>query len=802
MKLCINGEERNIENAGNLQELLQQLEVNPGTVIVEHNQQVVARHDFVSQRLESGDVVEIVHFVGGGSPEPGESGAVEGVTPSAETPAANRTHVSPKKPKRSKKTSGVQASCSLVVVESPAKAKTINKFLGKDYQVEASMGHVRDLPKSKMGIDLAQDFTPQYLVMAKAKKTVNYLKKQAKGKKGIYLAPDPDREGEAISWHLAHIFRENDEKMPIHRVFFNEITKEAVLNAFKSPREISMNLVNAQQARRILDRIVGYELSPLLWRKVSRGLSAGRVQSVALRMIVDREREIKSFQPQEYWSLEAKLSSRKEENAGKIFLAKLDKIGAEKAELKNGDETEAVRQAVLKEVFKVAKVDKSERQRRPQAPYTTSKLQQEAYNRLGFPAAKTMSIAQKLYEGIDLGKEESVGLITYMRTDSVNVAVSAVEEVVQYIRTRFGSDYLPDKPPVYKSKKGAQEAHEAIRPTSVKRDPETLKSFLNDDELRLYQLIWQKFVASQMAPAVDALVSISIVAGDKYFFKTTGRRNIFPGFSAVFVDLRSAKNKKEDAEDEEENGVAEDLPELDEGETLQLHELAGNQHFTKPPARFNDASMVKILEEKGIGRPSTYAPTIYTLLSRDYAHRAGGALVPTELGETVVDLLVQHFPKIMDYQFTAGMEEELDKVEEGEMDWVSVVRDFYGPFQQYLEVARNEMKNVRRELTPTEYVCDICGKHLVIRWGRFGKFLACSGFPECKYTRSIPTGFRCPSPDCGGELVRRKSKNKRFFYGCSNFPKCNYITNKLPKSPEEAENGEEAPKSDPEVPAS
>jgi len=787
MKLYLNGQEKNLHPGLTLKDLLAQYEVNPKTVVIERNEQVVSRDEITEIRLVEGDRIEVVQFVGGGAEEIPPVEVPAAVPPPAvKNPAAKRRRTVKKKSAKSSSdtTPSNNGATKLVIVESPAKAKTINKFLGPDFQVEASFGHVRDLPKSKMGIDVAADFAPQYIVIAKARKTVTHLRKQAKGKTEIYLAPDPDREGEAISWHLAHIFREDQTngETTIRRVVFNEITKEAVQAAFHHPREIAMNLVNAQQARRILDRIVGYELSPLLWRKVGRGLSAGRVQSVALRLIVDREREIKSFLPVEYWSLEAKLSSEKPENASKFFLSKLEKIGKEKAELKTRDQTEKIRQEILSLPFKVAKVDRHERQRRPHAPYTTSKLQQESYNRLGYPAAKTMRIAQKLYEGVELGDEGSVGLITYMRTDSVNIAVSAQKEAVDYIRKKFGEKFLPKEPPVYKSKKGAQEAHEAVRPTSARREPKAIQSYLSEEEYRLYELIWQKFLASQMTPALDEHTSISIVAGDKYFFKTTGRRNLFQGFTVLFAEAPA--EKKQEKEGEEEEPPLQETPQLTEGESLKLHELMGYQHFTKPPGRYNDASLVKMLEEKGIGRPSTYAPTIFTLLSRDYVNRKGGALIPTELGETVVDLLVEHFPKILDIEFTANMEGELDKIEEGETDWVRVLKDFYGPFEGYMVTAREQMKNLRQEPVPTEYTCDVCGKQMVIKWGRFGKFMACSGFPDCKYTRSIPTGFRCPEPDCGGDLVKRMSKNRRTFYGCSNYPKCTHISNKLPKGEE------------------
>ncbi len=674
----------------------------------------------------------------------------------------------------------------LVIVESPAKAKTINKFLGKDFKVVASMGHVRDLPKSRMAVDIEHDFTPEYIIIRRAFQTVKQLKKDAEGKEILYVAPDPDREGEAISWHLAHIFSEQDKEQKILRVEFNEITKDAVLKAFDHPRAIDMNLVDAQQARRILDRVVGYQLSPLLWRNVGRGLSAGRVQSVALRFIVDREREIRKFVPQEYWTLDAKLSASEGSAKEVVFLSRLTHVDKVKPELKGQAEIDRIKQELPKLPFQVSNIEKTEKRRKPQAPYSTSKLQQEAYSRLGFSAANTMRIAQRLYEGVELGAEGSVGLITYMRTDSVNIAASAQQEAARYIREKFGKDYLPEKPPVYKSRKGAQEAHEAIRPTSAFRIPDSLRDFLEADELKLYELIWRKFLASQMTPAVDEHTAISILAGEKYGFRTTGKRNVFLGFTAAFGEIKVEKENPKDAE-EEEVPEALELPDLKVGEKLTLHELLGEQHFTKPPARFNDASLIKLLEEKGIGRPSTYAPTISTILGRMYAERKGGAMIPTELGETVVDILVEHFPKILDAEFTALMEEELDSIEEGKAGWVKVLKDFYGPFSEYLARAQTEMKSVKQAPIPTDYKCSLCGKQLFIKFGRFGKFMACAGFPECKFTRSIPTGFFCPEPGCGGELLKRKAKGRRAFYGCSNYPKCTHVANELPKKEDAAE---------------
>jgi len=670
----------------------------------------------------------------------------------------------------------------LVIVESPAKARTINRYLGSEYVVEASMGHVRDLPKSRMGLDVNNGFEPEYIIISKARKTVSRLKKAAKGKKSIYLAPDPDREGEAISWHLSVILA--DTGADIYRVSFNEITKSAIQEAFKSPTQISKKLVDAQQARRILDRIVGYNLSPLLWKKIGRGLSAGRVQSIALRFIVEREQEIRDFKPEEYWSIQAKVSSRRTEIKDKLFHIKLDKIDGEKAEVKNKASAEAIKKELNQAPFAVAKLTTSMRRRRPQAPYTTSKLQQEAYTRLHFSAQKTMRLAQGMYEGVDIGGEEgAVGLITYMRTDSVHVSKQAHNELVKYIGETYGKEYLPDKPNTYKSKKQAQEAHEAIRPTSAFHEPEHLTKYLEADALKLYTLIWGKFVASQMKQAVDQTVTAEISAGKRYMLRATGSVNIFPGFLVVFKDVQRTEAKKEKGRDKEgdEEEDSGELPPLKEGEPLDLNELFTNQHFTKPPPRFNDASLIKLLEDAGIGRPSTYAPTIQTILYRDYVQRVSGALNPTELGETVTKLLVEHFGDIVDVNFTAYVEEELDKIEEGVLKWQDVIKEFYVPFKKDMDAAAVKIKDMRRIEIPTDYTCDVCGKPMVIKRGRFGKFIACTGFPDCKYTRSVPTGYRCPAPECEGDLIQLQSKRGQRFYGCSNYPKCRYTTNKLPK---------------------
>jgi DNA topoisomerase I len=658
------------------------------------------------------------------------------------------------------------AAKSLVIVESPAKARTINKYLGSDFKVVASMGHVMDLPRSKMGIDIENRFEPQLIVIVKARKVVSQLKKSAKGKKAIYLAPDPDREGEAIAAHLAKIL--GNGKAKIHRVTFNEITKQAVQDAFKHSSEIDESKVNAQQARRVLDRIVGYNLSPLLWKKVARGLSAGRVQSVALRLICEREKEILAFKQVEYWSIEANLESKRSEAKG-VFSAQLDKHRGKKIEIKQ----EADVQKILKELdgasFNISDVQAKPRKRHPTPPYTTSKMQQDAYNQLRYSATRTMSIAQQLYEGVDIGGEEgSVGLITYMRTDSVRVADQALEEVRSYVDKAFGKNYLPEKANHYKSKKSAQGAHEAIRPTRADRTPESLKTLLTPDQLKLYTLIWRRFVASQMKAAEFLMTSVNIDAKD-YSFKSNGQRIVFKGFLAVYPSPDEAERRKE-------------LPKLEKGEELDCHEIIPKQHFTEPPPRYSDASLIKILEEKGIGRPSTYAPTIQTITYRDYVRRKSAQLHPTELGMIVTDLLIQHFPQIMDVGFTAGMELELDEVEEGKRDWREVVKTFYQPFIDRVDAAQTEMKSVKEELSKTDEVCDKCGKPMAIKFGPHGKFLGCTGFPDCRTTKPFTTGVKCPEPNCNGQLVERRAKTGRYFYGCTNYPECRHIANKLEKA--------------------
>lgn len=728
----LNGEKRTLQDTKTLADLLKSLAIPRERVVVEHNMTIVPREELTSTQLKEGDQVEIVHFVGGGAP-----------------------------------------ATALVIVESPAKSKTINKYLGPNYEVTASMGHVIDLPKSKMGIDIENNFEPKYIVVKDKKKTLSELKKKAKNKKEIFLACDPDREGEAISWHLQNQLGKGKK---VSRVVFNEITKAAVLEAFKHPKNVNMNLVSAQQARRVLDRLVGYSLSPLLWQKVGRGLSAGRVQSVALRLIVDREREIKAFVPEEYWTIEADLKKKKGDP--KQFVAKLEKKNDEKIEVKEGKSAQAIYDSLQGVSYTVKDIRTQKKRRNPYPPFTTSKLQQGAYNVLRFPAAKTMRVAQTLYEGVEIGDEGTVGLITYMRTDSVRVAESAIKEARDYILETYGKEYLPSNPNFYRGKKNAQEAHEAIRPSSVARDPKSIEQYLTPDQFKLYSLIWQQMLSSQMTPAQVSQDSIDIQAGD-YIFKATGSRIEFQGYLAV--------RGREEEDDESP------LPALTVGEGLDLVKLENHQHFTKPPARFTDASLVKALEEKGIGRPSTYAPIISTITDRDYVRREGGSLLPSELGMLVTDLLVKYFDKVMDFEFTANMEEELDRVEDGQKEWVDVVRQFYGVFSGQMEFAKTTMQTVKKENEPTDEICDKCQKPMVIKWGRRGRFISCSGWPECKNAKSISTDVVCPQ--CTqGKLVQRRAKSGRgrSFYGCTRYPECTFIVNRLPKAGDDKKPSENA----------
>ncbi len=640
---------------------------------------------------------------------------------------------------------------TLVIVESPAKAKTITKFLGKGYKVEASMGHVIDLPKSQLGVEPEDNFKPKYITIRGKGKILSKLKKAAKNSQRVLLATDPDREGEAISWHLAKALKlENDE----NRIAFNEITKSAIKKAITNPRQIDEDLVDAQQARRLLDRLVGYKLSPLLWKKVRKGLSAGRVQSVAVKIICKRETEIENFNKEEYWSLIADLV-----NDDKKISADLYRINNKKFKVASQAEMDKIVAEIKSESFKVTKVKERKRRRYAKAPFTTSTLQQNAANRLGFTAKKTMFLAQQLYEGIDLGSKGTIGLISYIRTDSTRISDEARTGARDYIVQEFGEKLL-NKNKKYKKSESAQDAHEAIRPTSVSRSPEKMKKFLNSDQYKLYNLIWQQLVASQMSPAVYETVTAHLRVLEKYKFRVSGSRLLFPGFLALTGE------KKEDEID---------LPELIEGEEFKAKNFKPEQHFTSPPPRYTEASLVKTLEEEGIGRPSTYAPTMSTIVSRGYVEKEGKSLKPTKLGRVVTDLLSDYFPDVTDTEFTAELEKKLDEIEEGEQKWVSVLSEFYEPFSERLEHAKDNMESVNL-VEETDEECEKCGRPMVVKYGRYGKFLACSGYPDCKNTKPylIKTGVDCPVCE-DGELVERKSRKGRTFYGCSNYPDCDFM---------------------------
>jgi DNA topoisomerase-1 len=696
----------------------------------------------------------------------------------------------------------------MVIVESPAKARTVGRFLGKGYAVEASVGHIRDLPANRMGVDIEKDFTPHYVIPTKKKEVVTKLRAHAKQASEVYLATDPDREGEAIAWHLAAALEPQVRGIPVHRVEFHEITREAVGRAFAHPRDIDQLRVDAQQARRILDRIVGYTLSPLLREKVGRkGLSAGRVQSVALRLICEREREIEAFVPVEYWTLDAELrkqravdrspsegadrgqegreQDRGAERAEQSFIARLVKIHGRDPELKTGADAQAVVEALQGAIYVVDKVTRTEAVRRPSAPFMTSTLQQDASRKLGFAAQRTMSVAQALYEGKDIGGGERVGLITYIRTDSTQVAESAQTEARKLILDRFGPEYVPSRPLQYKTRsKTAQEAHEAIRPTSVFRDPAALKSYLKRDELRLYTLIWQRFVASQMVPAILDQTRVDIRAGAEgeekpYLFRATGSVIKFPGFLRVYEESREDEEK-------EEEGTGVQLPPLDMGEQVDLIRLLPRQHFTQPPPRYSDASLIRTLEEFGIGRPSTYAPTLSTLLQRGYVEKVAKRLIPTDLGFQVNDRLVEFFSAIINVGFTAEMEDRLDRIAIGDQSWVPMLREFHAPFAQAVDVAKVEMSRVEFTPEPTGELCPECGEPLLFRRGRFGEFIGCSAWPKCRYTAPIPLpGVLCP--ECGGPLVERRARRGRRFYGCASYraddaTSCRWTAWKLPKA--------------------
>lgn len=647
-------------------------------------------------------------------------------------------------------------SQSLVIVESPAKAKTIGKFLGKNYKVVASMGHVRDLPKSKLGVNIENNYEPNYITIRGKGKIIDELKREAKKSNKIFLATDPDREGEAISWHLAYILGLNDEDNI--RVEFHEITKTAVNDAIKHPRKIKKTLVDAQQARRILDRLVGYEISPILWKKVKWGLSAGRVQSVAVRLICDKENDIRKFKEKEYWSITAFFR-----HGNKNFSANLINYKNKKINIDNEEQAKLISEELKNNEFIVESLKKQEKRKSPYAPFTTSTLQQEAYKKLNFTTKKTMSIAQQLYEGIDLKNGGAVGLITYMRTDSVRLSNEAMEAAKEYIKDSFGTGYIPNKPHIYKSKNNAQDAHEAIRPTVAGRNPNDIKDSLTNDQYKLYKLIWSRFIGSQMADAVYDTVSVGIKSGD-YGLRTNGSRLKFAGFLSVYkID-----------EEEENDG----MPDVKVGEELKLKELQPKQHFTQPPSRYTEATLVKALEEYGIGRPSTYAPIISTITDRGYVEREKKALKPTELGEIVTELLKEYFKDIVDVEFTAGMENKLDMIEEGNENWVKVVDEFYTPLNEDIKVAEEKIGKISIEepVEETDIKCEKCGRNMVIKKGRYGKFLACPGYPECKNAKPLLEEINVDCPLCGGKVVVRRSKKGKTFYGCKNYPKCNFIS--------------------------
>jgi DNA topoisomerase-1 len=699
---------------------------------------------------------------------------------------------------------------ALVIVESPAKAKTISKILGKDYTVKASVGHIRDLPVKEMGIDIEHDFAPRYIVIPGKETVIRELKKAAKEADAVYLAPDPDREGEAIAWHIAEEIRDKAKK--IFRITFNEITKTAVREAIKNPGKIDEKKVDAQQARRVLDRLVGYELSPLLWRKVRRGLSAGRVQSIAVRLVVEREREIEAFRQEEYWSINAEFEGSNKP----VFAAKLAKYLGQKTALNNGAEAEAAVSDIRAGSFALSKIERKKKRRNPTPPFITSTIQQEASRKLRFTAKKTMMIAQQLYEGIELGEEGAVGLISYMRTDSLRIASEAQQAAREYIEKTYGREFVPEKPPVYKSKASAQDAHEAIRPSYMDKGPETIKHFLHKDQLALYRLIWNRFIASQMAPAELEQTTFEITCDigknkGETVFRASGSVVKFQGFMALYT---------ESTDEIMDEGEAV-LPLLNEGELLKLLELQPRQHFTQPPPRYTEATLIKTLEEKGIGRPSTYAAILSTIQDRKYVHKAEGKFAPTELGSVVNDFLVDRFSELLDIGFTANLEEDLDHIEDGAKKWVKIVREFYTPFHEKLSEAAAVKGKVKPEDIATEEICEKCGKPMVIRWGRHGRFMACTGFPECKTTRplegegqsaepvvteeqcpkcgsamvvrsgrfgkfiacskypeckttkAVSTGMKCPLD--GGDVVERRSKRGKF-WGCGNYPECKFVS--------------------------
>ena len=654
----------------------------------------------------------------------------------------------------------------LVIVESPAKAHTIQKYLGPDYEVMASMGHVRDLPASRMSVDVKNDFAPNYENIKGKGELIKKLCSEAKKSDYVYLATDPDREGEAISWHLAQLLK-LDEKEP-NRVTFNEITKSGIKYGMEHPRCIDQQLVDAQQARRVLDRIVGYEISPFLWKKIRKGLSAGRVQSVAVRLVVDREDEIRAFKPEEYWSLEALLA--KQGAKAKPFTAKYYGTGGKKCEITTEEQANALKAAAEKEPFVIKSIKKGTRQKNPAPPFITSTLQQDASRRFGFQAKRTMKVAQELYEGINLPELGAVGLITYMRTDSLRISDEALSAAHDYIKGTYGDSYALPKPRTFRSKSNAQDGHEAIRPTMIDLAPIKIKDSLSADQYKLYKLVWERFIASQMAACVQDTVSADIAAGE-HLFKASGFSVRFDGYTRLYTET---------ADNEEEQGT--NLPLLEEGEPLTLKELKPNQHFTQPPPRYTEATLIRELEENGIGRPSTYAPTLSTILQRGYVEREGKAIKPTIVGETVTRLMKEQFGKIVDVKFTAEMERELDEVEEGKTEWVGMMHHFYDDFTDMLQSAEKNMEGTKMKIPDeeTDIVCELCGRKMVVRHGKYGKFLACPGFPECKNTKTLQQETPGSCPRCGKKVLAKKSKTGRTYYGCEDNPKCGFMTWDIP----------------------
>ena len=659
------------------------------------------------------------------------------------------------------------ASSKLIIVESPAKARTIAKFLGRGYKVEASQGHVRDMPKSQLGVDVDNNFAIKYITIHGRGKILAKIRKEAKNASKIYLATDPDREGEAISWHLAQTL-DMDVSSPC-RIEFHEITQKAVENALKNPRPIDLDKVDAQQARRALDRLIGYKISPLLWAKVKKGLSAGRVQSVATRLVVDREQDIEDFIPEEYWDVSANALLPTARGRKTTFTLRLSTLDGKKAELHNEDEAKAAQARVENANFAVYGIKHGERHKLPAPPFTTSSLQQEAGRKLNFTTQKTMQVVQQLYEGVDLEGDGTQGIVTYIRTDSVRVSEEALQAVRAYIPERFGAEYLPETPNEFKGRRNAQDAHEAIRPTDVTRTPDSIKASLTKEQFQLYRLIYSRFLASQMKPALYDTLSMD-VSGDGVGMRFYGEHKRFAGFTSVY----------EESTDEVQESTESTLPQFEEGAPVIIESVESQQHFTQPPTRYTEASLVRMLEEKGIGRPSTYAPTITTIIARGYVMRENKRLYPTELGKMINAMMTQYFGPIVDTEFTAELEDQLDEVEEGDMDWHTVLQEFYPPFETMLESAENAIEKVEIKDEPSDVICDKCGAQMVYRMGRFGKFLACPRFPECRNTKPILNYIEAKCPKCGGRLLEKTSRKNRKFYGCENYPECDFVSWEMP----------------------